>query len=454
MQIPRILITAPASGGGKTLFTCGILRALKNRTYKAASFKCGPDYIDPMFHRTVLGVDSYNLDTFLCGKDGVREILIRHGSDCEISVLEGVMGYYDGLAGISDQASTYEVAAVTETPAILIVDCKGRSESVIPEIQGFLHYKENSQIKGVLLNRLSPMMYDRMKTLVEEQTGIPVYGYLPVMPDCILESRYLGLRLPQELEEIDEQLRILGEQIEKSVDVEGLLALARSAPELCADHSPEMETEEPVEEGKKLLRIGVAKDEAFCFIYPDNLEVLERLGAELIYFSPLHDAHIPEDLDGMILYGGYPELYAAGLSRNEEMLTSVRTAIQGGLPCIAECGGYMYLMEAMEDGDGNTYPMVGVIPGKSYKTSSLRRFGYITLRGGTVFGQDVGDIPAHEFHYYDAEECGDAFEAKKPLSDRAWRCMVNTENLFAGYPHICYLGNKKVAQSFLDRCRK
>ena len=448
MKIPRILITAPSSGGGKTMLTCGLLQAFLNRGCRSAAFKCGPDYIDPMFHKRVLGVDSYNLDIFMCGKSGVKKVLSRHGNTCDLAVIEGVMGYYDGLAGISTDASAYDVADVTETPAILLVDCKGLSVSVLPVIEGFLHYKENSHIKGVILNRLSPMMYGRMKQMIEEQTGVAVYGYLPVMKDITFESRYLGLKLPDEVEKIREQMQSLGKQVEKSIDIEGLVKLAESAPEVKVD------TALGVKSDAEKIKIGIAQDEAFCFIYQDNKELLERMGAELIPFSPLRDDKLPENISGILLYGGYPELYAEKLSANQSMRADIKQKLKEGLPCMAECGGFMYLMEEMESGDGRNYPMVGIVKGSSYQTGSLKRFGYVTLSGGTVFGKNVGEIPAHEFHYYDAKECGHAFTAKKPLSERHWECMISTETLFAGYPHFHYQGNPKLAEAFLEACQK
>ena len=448
MKIPRILITAPSSGGGKTMLTCGLLQAFLNRGCRSAAFKCGPDYIDPMFHKRVLGVDSYNLDIFMCGKSGVKKVLSRHGNTCDLAVIEGVMGYYDGLAGISTDASAYDVADVTETPTILLVDCKGLSVSVLPVIEGFLHYKENSHIKGVILNRLSPMMYGRMKQMIEEQTGVAVYGYLPVMKDITFESRYLGLKLPDEVEKIREQMQSLGKQVEKSIDIEGLVKLAESAPEVKVD------TALGVKADAEKIKIGIAQDEAFCFIYQDNKELLERMGAELIPFSPLRDDKLPENISGILLYGGYPELYAEKLSANQSMRADIKQKLKEGLPCMAECGGFMYLMEEMESGDGRNYPMVGIVKGSSYQTGSLKRFGYVTLSGGTVFGKNVGEIPAHEFHYYDAKECGHAFTAKKPLSERHWECMISTETLFAGYPHFHYQGNPKLAEAFLEACQK
>ena len=461
-KIPRILLTAASSGSGKTMITCGILKALKNRGLDCATFKCGPDYIDPMFHRKVLGIDSYNLDTFMCGRSGVKRSILCHGSRKDICILEGVMGYYDGIAGISKEASAWDVADATDTPAVLILDCKGVSVSAVAVVKGFLEYEPEHHIRGVIFNRISPMMYGRMKQMTEEQLGIKVYGYVPVVPDCVLESRYLGLQLPEEVEEIEEKLNCLAAIAEDTVDLDGLLELACDTSRLseisdCGSRTENIQLEEKLmEEPQALknskLRIAVASDEAFCFIYPDNLETLERLGAEIVTFSPLHDRKLPDNIHGLVLYGGYPELYAEGLSRNQSMREDICQVLSGGLPCIAECGGFMYLQEQMEGSDGKDYDMVGFLSGRSYKTEKLRRFGYVTLSGEKVFEQNVGEITAHEFHYYDSEECGQAFLAKKPLSSRQWNCMISTGTLLAGYPHIHYMGNPQVAEAFVRAC--
>lgn len=481
VKIPRIMITAMRSGAGKTMVTCGILKAWKMQEKKIASFKCGPDYIDPMFHKTVIGVSSYNLDSYMCGSEGVRRILAQNGRNSEISVIEGVMGYYDGIAGISTDASAYDIAKITDTPAVMVLDCKGLSVSAVPCIEGFLHYKENSHIKGVILNRLSPMMYSRMKQMIEEQTKVRVYGYVPVMPECALESRYLGLKLPNERKDIEERLAVLGEKLQETVDLEGLQELAHSAEDFAYDgekkeadqseqviysrkeNDVEREKRESLQEDANIqwkeesvgkVRIGVAIDEAFCFIYEDNLDILQKLGAKIVPFSPMHDKCLPEDISGVIFYGGYPELYAEKLSQNQTMLRSVKEALEGGMPCMAECGGFMYLQEFIEDEKGHKFQTAGALSGKSYHTGSLRRFGYITLEGGTVFGQDVGKIPAHEFHYYDSDACGEAFLAKKPMSKRSWKCMISTDTMLAGYPHIHYYGNEKVPEVFIKACRR
>ena len=214
-RIPRILLAAGASGSGKTLLTCGLLQVLVNRGIKTVSFKCGPDYIDPMFHTQVIGTKSRNLDTFFTGEEITRYLLAKNSADCEIAVMEGVMGFYDGVAGTTTLASAYDLARVTDTPVILIVNSKGMSVSLAAYIKGFLEYKKDSRIKGVIFNQMSPMLYPRMKKLVEEELGIKVLGYVPRVEDCVIESRHLGLILPEEIPELKaafEAGRSAGEQ--------------------------------------------------------------------------------------------------------------------------------------------------------------------------------------------------------------------------------------------------
>ena len=345
------------------------------------------------------------------------------------------------------------MADATDTPAVLIVDCKGASKSVIPVIQGILNYQEDSHIKGIILNRLSPMMYGRMKEMIEKETRAEVLGYVPVLEDCELESRHLGLKMPHEVDGLEERLLRISRTLEETLEIDRMLSLAETAPEI------EVQEEQASGRNRKTgrseeVRVGLARDEAFCFMYQENLRLLQERGISLVPFSPLYDAALPADLHGLLLYGGYPELYARALSRNTGMRESIRRAVTGGMPCMAECGGFMYLMEEMEDAEGKRYPMAGVLEGKCYPTPRLKRFGYITLTGGQAFGKDVGDIPAHEFHYYDADRCGEGYTARKPLSERSWKCMVSTDTMLAGYPHIHYDGNQEVARAFLEACRK
>ena len=489
MDLPRILFAAGASGSGKTLITCGFLQIMKNRGKSVISFKCGPDYIDPMFHSQVIGTKSRNLDAFLTKEEGTKKLLEKNGYGYEIAVLEGVMGYYDGLGGVSTIASTYDVARVTDTSVVLIVNCKGMSNSVIAYIQGFLNYREDSRIQGVILNQMSPMLYRRMKEQIENELPVKVYGYVPMLTDCVLESRHLGLILPEEIRGLQEKVQCLAMVMEESLDIDGLITLAEKytyekpgkyvceETECTGEHlkcicghakstQDEVEciyeeaestceqAECVLENGRSSCRIALARDEAFCFIYEDNLELLRELGAEIIEFSPIHDRKLPNQISGLLLYGGYPELYASELSRNISMRNSIKEAVDRKVPCIAECGGFMYLQDSLEDMDGNRYEMTGAIPGYAFRTEKLSRFGYITLEGGCVFGKEVGEISAHEFHYFDSVNNGEDFTAKKPVGARSWKCIHSTETLLAGFPHIHFYANRGVAEAFITQCKR
>lgn len=458
MSTPSFMIAAGSSGTGKTMITCGLLQILKKRGYRTVSFKCGPDYIDPMFHTRVLGTKSRNLDTFFTGENGTRDLFEKNSAGYDAAVLEGVMGYYDGLGGISTRASAYDVARVTDTGVILLVNCRGMSVSLAAQIRGFLDYRPDSRIRGVILNRISPMMYGRMKKLIEQELHIQVYGYVPELDDCLLESRHLGLVMPDEIPALREKIEQLGERLEETLDVDSLIKdfYIQKKPISSVEQEgagDAVTMHQPQKAKKPTIRLGLAKDEAFCFFYEDNLTLLREMGAELIEFSPVHDEVLPEAIQGLLLYGGYPELYAGELSQNESMRRHIRTALGQGMPCMAECGGFLYLQESLEDMGGRVWPMAGYLKGKSHKTDRLSRFGYITLTGGRVFGKEAGPIPAHEFHYYDSGDCGASFTAQKPLSDRNWPCMHSTGHLLAGYPHLHYYGNPKVAEYFMDACR-
>lgn len=447
MKLPRVLFSACSSGSGKTLITCGFLQALKNRGIEPASFKCGPDYIDPMFHERVIGTRASNLDTFFAPPQFVRYLLEENAKGCEIAVIEGVMGYYDGVGGVTHKASAYDVACVTDTPVLLLVNSAGMSGSLAACIKGFVEYEKDSRIRGVIFNQMSPMLYPRMKTLVEERTGIQVFGYVPKLKDCVLESRHLGLIMPQEIPALLEKLNELAYILEDTLDIDGILSLAGKASELAEEEDP-VKIKDTVKE--KTVRIGVAYDAAFCFFYKDNFRLLQRMGAEFITFSPLEDERLPEGLDGLLLYGGYPELHAKRLEENTSMRENVRKAIADGMPCMAECGGFMYLHEEMEDMEGKPHAMAGVIEGRAFKTDRLSRFGYITLKKN----QDdrFGEIPAHEFHYFDSTSNGAAYHAQKPGSTRGWDCIHEEKRLFAGFPHLYYYGNPAVPHEFLHQC--
>lgn len=447
MSKKRVMIAAISSGSGKTTITCGILQALVNRKLKVASFKCGPDYIDPMFHSKVIGARSRNIDSFFNDENTVKYLVDKNSQNADISVIEGVMGFYDGLAGISTKASSYDVARITDTPVILLINCKGMSVSILPIIKGFKEYMKDSNIQGVILNQMPKMLYPEIKKSIEENLDLKVLGYVPNLKDLVIESRHLGLVTPDEIKDLKEKLNELADILEETLEIDEIINLADKSKDLIYN-KPEIHKLEDN------LRIAVALDEAFCFYYEDNIELLKEMGADIVYFSPLKDERIPDNIHGIIFGGGYPELYAKELSLNKTMIESVKSTVYNGLPCVAECGGFMYLHESMEDDKSQPYDMVGLIKGKAYKTPKLNRFGYIKLTAleDNFLCKKGEEIAGHEFHYWDSTNCGSSFKAQKPLRKRNWECINITDNLFAGYPHVHYYSNMQFPYNFLKKC--
>ena len=470
MKIPRILIAAPASGSGKTAISCALMAAFRERGMKVRACKCGPDYIDPMFHREVLGVDSRNLDLFFSGKKELIREFIRHASGADITVTEGVMGYYDGRGMDTDAGSSYDVARTLHMPVILVVPCRGAALSIAALVRGIIEFRKDSNIRGLLLNRVSQILYPGLKEMLEQELKksgykIPVVGYIPENDAFHLESRHLGLVTPRELANLKEQTDQAGEILSGSVELEQILRIAEAAPEI---ESAEDETV-PANDSVKKIRIAIAQDEAFCFYYKANLEMLEKAGCELAPFSPLQDKRLPENISGLILGGGYPELYGKKLSENRELLLEIRERIDTGTPCLAECGGFMYLHEEMKDENGDIYPMAGVIKGLTYPTGRLVRFGYVNIEAAQEKEEEnteslnadseaylrLGEkIRGHEFHYWTSTDAGNDCIAIKPDGKRKWECIHMKGNLFAGYPHLYLPSMPEFAGRFVDRCKK
>ncbi len=438
---PRIMIAATSSGCGKTTITCGILKLLLNKGLNVASFKCGPDYIDPMFHKKVLNINSRNLDLFLNSENTVKYLLAKNSGKSDIAVIEGVMGYYDGLGGTSLQSSSYHLSSVTETPTILVVNSKGKSLSILAEIKGFLEYKKDSNIKGVILNNMSKMLYQSIKPIIESELNIKVLGYVPKDDKFSLESRHLGLVTADEVLGIEEKLNYIADILSETIDLDSVINIAKSATSIEYENI----------NIKKInpLKLAVARDKAFCFYYEDNLELLREIGVEIVEFSPLNDKFLPDNIHGLLLGGGYPELYLKELENNTSMKNDIKKKLLEGLPCLAECGGFMYLGHDIKT--NREYKMVDFIKTSSFNTNRLSRFGYITLSPNNdlkLLNEET--INAHEFHYFDSTFNGEAFNAKKPIGKRNWNAIVVQNNTFAGYPHIHYYSNLNFIYNFLD----
>ncbi len=465
----RLLIAAPKSGSGKTMAVCGLIEVLKRRGLKVSAVKCGPDYIDPMFHRSVLGVPSGNIDTFFTEEETTRWLLQKRMENADFTVIEGVMGYYDGLGGQSDAASSYEIAKVTKTPVVLVVDGKGASVSLAALIKGITEYRTDSNIRGILLNRVRAAFYPRLKELIERECKIPVTGFLPEMKELEVPSRHLGLTVPEEMNDFSAWLDKVAAEMEKNVDIDMLLAIGKKAPEI-GGKGPSIPTL------PQKVRIGVARDEAFSFYYAENLELLCEMGAELVEFSPLHDRELPPQLDGLLLGGGYPENYARELEQAGEIREAVRKLCEKGIPCLAECGGFLYLQQALESSEGQSaaenqamagmqtdtgnqiaaesFRMAGVLAGKGFYTGRLCRFGYIQVETCSpgILGDAGQLLKGHEFHYWDSTENGTDCMAVKPVGGKTYPCMVHTAHVAAGFPHLYYYSNPQAVFGFMQCC--
>lgn len=457
MRIPRIMIAAVSSGSGKTMVSCALMEALKQKGKIVSACKCGPDYIDPMFHREVLGIDSENLDLFFTEEKMLQKIFLQHVSESDIAVMEGVMGYYDGMTFGSETASSYEVAKTLKTPVILVVGCRGMSLSVLAVIKGMMEFRKDSQIRGIILNRVSSMLYPRMKKMIEKglrEMGLEaqVVGYIPEDDVFGLDSRHLGLVTPDEISGLKEKMKRAGEMISQTVELGAVMSIAENAPEMDEDKEVIYTAYHP----KKTIKIGIARDEAFCFYYKENLRLLEKMGCELIPFSPIRDEKLPEGIRGLLLGGGYPEEYAKELAENQSMRESVKAWILEGSPCLAECGGFLYLHEQMQGSDGIRYPMAGVIAAEAVRKERLVRFGYVQIEAeiNGNYLKKGEQIRGHEFHYWDSSDNGRDCLAVKPDGTRKWNCIHMRENLFAGYPHLYYYSNPVIAERFVDACRK
>ena len=431
----RVLIAGTNSGCGKTTVSCALLASLKARGIDITSFKCGPDYIDPMFQRAALGIPAYNLDPYFSEPKALRARLAAAPS---LSIVEGVMGYYDGI-GTEGRASTYDVATATDTPVILVVNARGMYTSAGALLSGFACFRENSRIRGVIFNNASSTLYEGLKQIAQN-AGVTPLGFLPFNTSLSIQSRHLGLVTAEEITDIKDKLCLLGEFAQKYIDLNGVLRLAESA-------SPLNETLTAIAPIDR-VRVAVARDKSFCFLYEENLELFSALGAELCFFSPTTDSSLPLDIQGLYLPGGYPELYAKELSQNTSMRNAIKAAIQNGLPTIAECGGFLYLHDVL---DG--FPMAGVIPATAKRAEKLCRFGYATLiaERDNLLCKKGESIRAHEFHYYESTLRGDDFISQKASDGKKSSCIHATDTLYAGFPHLYFSANPKFAENFIRK---
>lgn len=448
----RIVIAGTGSGAGKTTVTIGLMAALQKRGHVVQGFKCGPDYIDPTYHTAVTKRASRNLDSFMLSHDAVREIFVRGSEGADISIIEGVMGMYDGKEPTSDKGSTAEISILTDSPVLLVVNCQSMARSAAAIVKGFQLLNPEANIVGVIANKTgSEGHYKIVKAAIEQECAIPVVGYLKREESMEIPERHLGLVPSVERGELDPLFARLAELIEQTVDIEQIWELAKR-PALAA--KPQLfAVRRPLQE----VTIAVAKDSAFHFYYPENLELLQAYGATVRFFSPLAGERVPEEAHGLYIGGGFPEEFAAELSARTDVLESVRQAIRAGLPTLAECGGYMYLTEAIVTTSGESYPMAGIIPGKVTMQKKLAALGYREVRGAAdnfLIGPD-DTAKGHEFHYstYAADDVLPyAYETKGLRGSK--QEGYASGNLVAGYTHLHFASNPVLVERWIGRCQE
>ncbi|AWK52744.1 cobyrinic acid a,c-diamide synthase [Clostridium beijerinckii] len=457
-----IIIASNSSGGGKTTFTLGLMKALKNRNLDVQGYKVGPDYIDPAFHTEVTKKASRNLDTFLMGEEGVIKNYLKGSGN--VGIIEGVMGLYDGI-GVSEKGSTYEVSKLLgNMPIILVLSPRGQSASICAEINGFKNYR-NANIVGVVLNSISEKYYDLLKYAIEENCETKVFGYIPKEEKISLSSRHLGLVQSMEILNLEEKLDICGKLIEEYVDLDEIINEMQEF-EISCESKVEVKNKfqkkhdeskfkcEIIKFRNKNIRIGVALDKAFSFYYKENLEILEGLG-EIIYFSPIKDKILPKNLDFLYIGGGYPEVFKKELEDNYSMRNSIKEALNNGLRCYAECGGLMYLTKSIDGAQ-----MVNFFDGESVMTNKLQRFGYCKVKiDKKCFDEKLGieenfKINAHEFHKSEVNlNEKNVYEVEKTQYNGKiikWKCGYFKNNTLAGYAHINFLGNIEFLKALVN----
>ena len=446
-NIPRIVVAATQSGAGKTTIVTGLLAALRQQGLQVQSFKAGPDYIDPGYHALASGRPAHNLDSWLTAPEILPEILATEAAGADIAIIEGVMGLYDG--GRQGISSTAEIAKILKAPVLLVIDAKSMGASAAAIALGFREYDKDVNLAGVIINRLGSDTHEAMVREAMAKINMPVYRALRRDDGLIMSERHLGL-VPVEENQERAVVAHMGEVVAKSADLDKIIALARSAAPL-----PQADTL-PLTSEQYNCRIGVAKDEAFSFYYPASLKVLERLGAEIVTFSPLHDHEVPP-VDGLLIGGGFPEMFAAQLAANTAMRQALYGLAQKGMPILAECGGYMYMKESLQDFAGNSHAMVGVLPGRTEMTAKLQMVGYVEaeLMADSVLGGKGEKIRGHEFHFSQeqalAEETA-AFIFRKLRNNTKYPAGRRFKNVLGSYLHLHFAGCPQAAVKFVSQC--
>lgn len=448
----RIVIAGTGSGVGKTTLTIGIMSALKKRGLVVQGFKCGPDYIDPSYHTAVTKRVSRNLDSWMLTKDIVLDVFTHGSKESDISIIEGVMGLFDGKDPETNEGSTAEISMITKTPIILVVNCSSMARSAAAIVKGFQLFAEGPNIVGVIANKVgSEGHFKLVKTAIEQECNVPVIGYLIKELDIEIPERHLGLIPSIERGDLDPFFDKLGDLVLETIDIDKFLELSVAQPLAVNERRSLFEKKKVTS-----VRIAVAKDAAFNFYYPENLEILEANGVEIVYFSPLANDLLPEAVDGLYLGGGFPEEFAHKLALNSKTKYSLKEAIENGLPTLAECGGFMYLTESIETTEKTNHEMVGIIPGKVQMQSKLAALGYREVIGqNNNFLLKSEVARGHEFHYSSfqtADEVDDryAYETKGMRGMNKEGYLI--DNLVAGYTHFHFASCPSIVENWIEKC--
>jgi len=450
------MIAGTNSGVGKTTVSIGIMAALKKRKYKVAPFKTGPDYIDPGFHKYVTGNPSYNLDSYILSENNIKYLLYNSMiNDKDIGIIEGVMGLYDGFGVTSNIGSSAHLSIITQTPVILVIDATGMSNSAAAVVLGYKLLNEKVNIQGIIVNRVSGLEhYKLVKEIIEHYTNVRCIGYMPKNSDISLGSRHLGLIPADELSSLESQIDKLVGIVEECIEIDELIEISKLAPPIGYNEKIYDEFIRKYEHAYKDKKIGIAWDKAFSFYYQANIEILQKLGAKVVEFSPLQDKKLPTDLDSIYFGGGFPEVFAQQLAQNISFKSSLLDYLENNGKCYGECGGFMYLSQGIKNLEGITQDMVGFFPTICEMTVKLQRFGYIEMNVN-INGKNY-NTRAHEFHHSkiveDGNEVNFKYDIKKYRDDqliRQWQCGLEKKNTIAGYPHLYFLSNLELMTCLL-----
>lgn len=448
-SIPRIMIAGVSSSVGKTTLVIALARAFYRRGLKVACFKCGPDYIDPTYHARATGRPSHNLDGWMMGRDAVEGTFKETTIGVDLTIIEGVMGLFDGAGPKTEAGSSAEIAKWLEAPVILAIDASGMARTVAAIAKGFREYDPDVNVAGIICNRIGSKGH--LDLLEQAEPHLPVLGGLPKKLPHLLPSRHLGLHVADEDSVAAELFDGLADFAEEWLDLDAILELAQQAPPL------QGVTAESTKQSVESCRIGIARDDAFSFYYPDNLDRLQQLGAKLVYFSPMTDSEIPE-VDGLYLGGGYPELHAATLSANQQMRKSISRFAKAGGPIYAECGGMMYLTESIVDSSDEEFSMVGLLPGQCRMDSKVRAIGYVEAETScaSILGGKGLRFRGHQFRYSEitpapeVETC--AYTIRTRRSRQATPAGYQSGNVLASYVHAHWASNPTVAAGLVNSC--